>query len=128
MKPTKRFTLLIAVILFLGFGGMAQNSVNTSSKTTNSTEMKTYLIEREIAGAGSFTPEQLKAIAQKSCGVVKEIGPQIEWVHSYVTGDKIFCIYRATNEDIIREHAKKGGFPANRITEVASIFSPATAK
>lgn len=89
--------------------------------------MKTYLIEREIPGAGDFTPEQLKAISQKSCSVLDEMGPTIEWQHSYVTGDKIFCIYKAENEDLIREHAKKGGFPANNIIEVGSVISPATA-
>lgn len=90
--------------------------------------MKTYVIEREIPGAGKLTLEQLKGISQTSCGVLKEMGPQIEWIHSYVTGDKIFCIYKAKNEDLIREHARKGGFPANKITEVATIISPATAE
>jgi len=89
--------------------------------------MKTYLIEREIPDAGNLTPEQLKAISQTSCNVLDEMGPQIQWVHSYVTGDKIYCIYKAENEDLIREHAKKGGFPANRILNVATIISPATA-
>ena len=90
--------------------------------------MKTYLIERDIPGAGKFTPEQLKSISQKSCGVLKEMGPQIEWIQSYVTGDKIFCVYKAQNEELIREHAKKGGFPANKITEVFTEISPATAE
>lgn len=89
--------------------------------------MKTYLIEREIPDAGKLTPEQLKGISQASCTVLKEMGPKIEWVHSYVTGNKIFCIYKAENEDLIREHAKKGGFPANSITQVATVISPATA-
>ena len=90
--------------------------------------MKTYVIEREIPGAGKLTPEQLKGISQTSCGVLKEMGPKIEWLHSYVTGDKIFCIYKAENEDLIREHAKKGGFPANKISEVGTVISPETAK
>lgn len=89
--------------------------------------MKTYLIEREIPGAGKFSAEQLKAISQKSCSVIDEMGPKIQWIHSYVTGDKIYCIYKAENEALIREHAKKGGFPANSILEVASMISPATA-
>lgn len=89
--------------------------------------MKTYLIEREIAGAGDLTAEQLRAISQTSCAVLSELGPQIEWIHSYVTGDKIYCIYRAENEDLIREHARRGGFPANKILESRSIISPATA-
>jgi hypothetical protein len=89
--------------------------------------MKTYIIEREIPGAGNFSPDQLKAISQTSCGVLRQMGPQIEWLHSYVAGDKIYCIYKAENEDLVREHATKGGFPANRITEVANIIDPSTA-
>jgi hypothetical protein len=89
--------------------------------------MKTYLIEREIPNAGKFTPEELKAISQKSCSVLDEMGPQIQWIHSYVTGNKIFCIYKAENEQLIKEHADKGGFPANNIIEIASTISPATA-
>ena len=89
--------------------------------------MKTYLIEREIPGAGKLTPEQLKAISQTSCNVLKEMGPQIQWIQSYVTGNKIYCIYKAESEELIREHAKKGGFPANTIIEVSSGISPATA-
>ena len=96
-------------------------------KTANATKMKTYLIEREIPGAGKLTAEQLKAISQTSCNVLKEMGPQIQWIQSYVTGNKIYCIYKAENEELIREHAKKGGFPANAIIEVPSIISPATA-
>ena len=89
--------------------------------------MKTYLIEREIPGAGKLTQEELKSISQTSCSVLNEMGPQIQWQHSYVTGDKIFCIYNAENVDLIREHAKKGGFPANNIIEVSSTISPTTA-
>jgi len=89
--------------------------------------MKTYVIEREIPNAGKLTAEQLKTIAQTSCAAIKELGSSIEWVHSYVTGNKIYCIYKAENEELIREHASKGGFPANTISEVASIISPATA-
>jgi len=90
--------------------------------------MKTYLIERDIPDAGKLTPEQLKSISQKSCSVLKDMGPQIQWIQSYVTGNKIFCVYKAENEDLIREHAKKGGFPANVITEINTTISPATAK
>lgn len=89
--------------------------------------MKTYLIEREIPDAGKLTPEQLKGISQTSCSVLKEMGPKIQWIHSYVTGNKIVCVYKAENEDLIREHAKKGGFPANTITQVHTTISPATA-
>lgn len=87
-----------------------------------------YVIERQIPGAGKLTPEQLKDISQTSCGVLKEMGPQIKWLHSYVTGDKIYCVYAAANEEMVREHARKGGFPANAVSEVATIISPETAK
>lgn len=89
--------------------------------------MKTYVIEREIPGAGSLTAEQLKGISQTSCGVIKQLAPEIEWLHSYVTGNKVYCVYKATSEEVIREHAKRGGFPANKISEVATIISPETA-
>ncbi|MBF9140450.1 DUF4242 domain-containing protein [Hymenobacter properus] len=90
--------------------------------------MPQYVIEREIPGAGNLTPEQLKAISQTSCGVLNEMGPQIQWNHSYVTNDKIYCVYDAPNEEMIREHAKRGGFPANSVSRVSSVISPATAE
>jgi len=90
--------------------------------------MKTYLIEREIPGAGKLTSEELRAISQKSCSVLDEMGPQIQWIESYVVANKIFCVYRAESRDLILEHAKKGGFPANNISEIFSVISPATAK
>ena len=89
--------------------------------------MKTYLIERHLPGAGKFTPEELKAISKTSCDVLDEMGPKIQWLHSYVTGDKIYCIYMAQNEALIREHGIKGGFPVTAITEISSTISPATA-
>lgn len=122
-----RFTIL-CIMLFAYFVTTAQTNVPSNNSTTkNSTTMKTYLIERDIPGAGQLTPEQLKAISQKSNSVLKEMGPDIQWIESYVTGDKIFCVYKAENEDLIREHAKKGGFPANKITEISTEISPATA-
>ena len=90
--------------------------------------MKTFVIEREIPNAGKLTAEELKGISQKSCSVLRDLGPQIQWVHSYVTGNKIYCIYKAENIELIREHARKGGFPANSISEVSSVISPATAE
>ena len=90
--------------------------------------MKSFLIEREIPDAGKLTAEQLKGISQTSCTVLKEMGPKIEWIHSYVTGNKIYCIYKAESAELIREHAKKGGFPANSIVEIANVISPATAE
>ena len=89
--------------------------------------MPKYVIEREIPGAGQLTTKQLSGIANKSCDVLKQLGTDIQWVHSYVTGDKVYCIYIAPNEDLVREHAQRGGFPANRISEVASIIDPTTA-
>ena len=90
--------------------------------------MPKYLIEREIPGAGSLSTDQLQEVAQTSCNVLKEMGPQIQWQESYVTGDKVYCVYISPNEDMIREHAKKGGFPANRISEIKSIIDPTTSE
>ena len=129
MKLIKNTTLLLAIVLFTGMAAMAQTTtVKENPSKSNSTTMKTYLIERDIPNAGKLTPEQLKAISQKSCSVLEHMGPQIQWIQSYVTGDKIFCVYKAENEDLIREHAKEGGFPANVITEISTTISPATAK
>lgn len=128
MKATKSFILLTAILLLAGYASYSQNANQTKLKNQKSTEMKTYVIEREIPGAGKLTAEQLKSISQTSCAVLKEMGPKIEWLHSYVTGDKIYCIYKAENEELVREHAKKGGFPANSIAEVSTVISPATAK
>ncbi len=90
--------------------------------------MPKYLIEREIPGAGKLAPKDLQAISQKSCAVLGKMGPQIQWVQSYVTGDKIYCVYVAPNEEMVREHAKQGGFPANRISRVTSVIDPTTAE
>jgi hypothetical protein len=90
--------------------------------------MPKYVIEREIPGAGQLTSEQLKSISQTSCGVLQNMGPQIQWVQSYVTGDKIYCVYIAPNADMVREHAAQGGFPANAVNEVANIIDPTTAE
>jgi hypothetical protein len=90
--------------------------------------MPKYVIEREIPGAGKLSAQELQGISQKSCGVLNEMGPQIQWVQSYVTNDKIYCVYIAPNEEMVREHAQKGGFPANRISEVKSVIDPTTAE
>ena len=90
--------------------------------------MPKYLIEREIPGAGTLSAEQLQGISQKSCGVLRTLGPQIQWLHSYVTGDKIYCVYIAPNEAMVRDHARQGGFPANRVSEVKTIIDPTTAE
>lgn len=90
--------------------------------------MPKYVIEREIPGAGDLSTDQLQAISQKSCDVLRAMGPQIQWVHSYVTGDKVYCIYIAPNAEMIREHAARGGFPANRISEVKTVIDPTTSE
>jgi Protein of unknown function (DUF4242) len=90
--------------------------------------MPKYVIEREIPGAGKLSQEQLQAISQKSCAVLSNLGPRIQWIESYVMDDKIYCVYIAPNEDLIREHARQGGFPANRISEVRTVIDPTTAE
>ena len=90
--------------------------------------MPKYVIERDFPGAGNLSAEQLQAISQKSCGVLSELGPQIQWLHSYVTGDKIYCIYIAPSEEMVRAHAQQGGFPANRISEIKQVIDPTTAE
>ena len=89
--------------------------------------MPKYVIERGIPGVGQLSPAELQAISQKSCSVLNEMGPQIQWVQSYVTDDKIYCVYIAPNEDAVREHASQGGFPANQVSRISSIIDPTTA-
>ncbi len=90
--------------------------------------MPKYVIEREIPNAGKLSTDELRAISQKSCGVLRNLGPQIQWLESYVTDDKLYCVYIAPNEKMVREHAEQGGFPANRISEVKSVIDPTTAE
>ena len=90
--------------------------------------MPKYVIEREIPEAGKLSGEQLQSISQKSCGVLEKLGPQIQWIESYVTDDKIYCVYIAPNEEMVREHARQGGFPANRVSEVKQVIDPTTAE
>lgn len=90
--------------------------------------MPKYVIEREIPGVGTSTAEALQAVSQTSCSVLQELGPSIQWLHSYVTGDKIYCVYIAPNEEMVREHATRGGFPANSIAEVITVIDPTTAE
>jgi len=87
-----------------------------------------YIIERDIPGAGKLSPQELTAISQKSCAVLRDMGPQIQWLESYVTGDKLYCVYIAPNEAAIREHANRGGFPANRISAIVGMIDPTTAE
>ncbi|HLW52640.1 MAG TPA: DUF4242 domain-containing protein [Candidatus Angelobacter sp.] len=90
--------------------------------------MPKYVIEREIPGAGNLSAKELQAISQKSCGVLRNLGPQVQWLHSYVTQDKIYCVYIAPDEKSVREHAKQGGFPANRVSEIHTVIDPTTAE
>lgn len=90
--------------------------------------MPKFVIEREILGAGKLSEQELKAVSQTSCNVLRELGPEVQWLHSYVTADKIYCVYIAPNEEQVREHAKRGGFPANSVSRVTSIIDPTTAE
>jgi hypothetical protein len=90
--------------------------------------MPKFVIEREIPGAGKLTAEQLQGISQTSCGVLRSMGPQIQWVHSYVTDDKIYCVYIAPDEESVRKHAEAGGFPANKVSQVRTVIDPTTAE
>jgi hypothetical protein len=90
--------------------------------------MPKFVIERDIPGAGQLTPQDLKAISRKSCGVLNSMGPSIQWVHSYVTDDRLYCVYQAPDAAAVRRHAELGGFPANRVSQVRSVIEPATAE
>jgi hypothetical protein len=90
--------------------------------------MPKYVIEREIPGAGNLSPQELQSVSQTSCNVLRKMGPDIQWVQSYVTGDKVYCIYIAPNEEMIREHAREGGFPANSISEIKTTIDPTTSE
>ena len=117
-------SLFTACLIVFGLTATAQ----TTSQTQTTKEMKTYLIEREIPDAGKFTAADLKAISQTSCGVLDAMGPSIKWLQSYVVDNHIYCVYQAENEDLVREHGAKGGFPVTNIMEVSATISPATAK
>jgi hypothetical protein len=121
---SKNLLVLSASLMALVFTVHAQ----TSATGTAAPVLKTYVIERDIPGAGAFSAEKLKDISKTSCSVLNTMGPSIQWIQSYVTGDKIFCVYKAENEELLREHAKKGGFPITNVYEVSNVISPATAK
>ncbi len=123
----KTIKLVLVLIVFTIYSAQAQQKENQTASKNNDI-MKTYVIERIIPGAGNLTAEQLKGISQTSCSVLTEMGPIIEWKHSYVTDDKVYCVYKAENKKLIEEHAKKGNFPANSISEVAATISPVTAE
>lgn len=121
--------IITAGILLLTLTFFTITNSNAQSNTDNKKPvLNTYLIERDIPGAGQLTAADLKGISQKSCSVIKELGQGIVWLQSYVTGNKIFCVYQAENETLLREHAKKGGFPITSITEINNTISPKTAE
>jgi hypothetical protein len=99
---------------------------DTEEASVKEAAMPKYVIERELPGAGQLTPQELKGMSQKSCQVLRNLGPEIQWVQSFVTDDKIYCVYVAPNADMIHAHAQRGGFPADRITEVRSVIDPTT--
>ncbi|HMB64609.1 MAG TPA: DUF4242 domain-containing protein [Eudoraea sp.] len=130
MKIIQVFGVLVCG-LFCITQGWAQDQAAIIEKMNkdlikNETVMKTYVIEREIPDAGKLTAEQLRGISQKSNTVVAEMGPGIQWVHSYVTENKVYCVYKAENEETIKKHAEKGGFPADRISELSTMIDPDT--
>ena len=122
------FLFRAAFIAIAFFTGMTANAQTTSTHTSKQPTMNTYLIQRAIPGAGNFTPAELKTIAVTSCGVLDEMGPKIKWIHSYVVEDNIFCVYQAENEELIREHARKGGFPVTKIMKIEETISAKTAE
>jgi hypothetical protein len=124
MRHLQKVLFFLFITTTVAVAQQDENLVTTNNKET----MKTYVIERNIPGAGQLTAAELKGISQASCTVLKEMGPKIAWQHSYVTGDKVYCVYKAENKALVQEHADKGGFPANSINEVATIISPATAE
>lgn len=129
---TKSAIILLAGLL-MGMVSYSQDQAEVPAKTNRDIlqkkkTMKTYVIEREIPNAGKLTQEELRGISQKSNEVVAEMGPAIEWQHSYVTDDKVFCVYRAENEELLKEHAEKGGFPVNGINELSAVIDAGTAQ
>jgi uncharacterized protein DUF4242 len=124
--PACRLTAMNCDYVFIA--GSFQYFQNSMRSSFSWGHMPQYLIERDIPGAGKLTSAELKTISQKSCGVLNQLGPQIQWVESYVTGDRIYCVYRAPNEEMVREHARQGGFPANRVSEIKTIIDPTTAE
>lgn len=125
MKTTMKFTMLLVTLTMISAATFAQQTPKKEKEKEKT--MNTYVIERQIPEAGKLDAAALQGISQKSCSVLKELGPEIEWIQSYVTDNKIFCIYRAESEAILRTHAEKGGFPINSINKLSTVISPATA-
>ncbi len=124
---TLKTVIVLAIALTATNCTNEKNTADMLRADASQANKNMYVIEREIPGAGDLTAEDLKGISQVSCGVLDKMGSDIEWLHSYVTGDKIYCVYMASNEELVREHAKQGGFPANSVAMVATIIDPTTA-
>ncbi len=136
----KTLKILLLLALSLTISNCAETKKENSDTKTESSvadmlrsetlaqNRNMYVIEREIPGAGNLTAEELKGISQISCGVLETMGSEIQWLHSYVTGDKIYCVYTAPNEEMVREHARQGGFPANSVSAVSTVIDPSTAE
>ncbi|HSP82466.1 MAG TPA: DUF4242 domain-containing protein [Gillisia sp.] len=120
--------LLISTIItmFTACNNSERTSAETIRAEASTSQQNMYVIEREIPGASKLTQEELKGVSQVSNGVLGEMGTEIKWMHSYVAGDKIYCVYTAPNEEMVREHAKRGGFPANSVTKVSTVIDPST--
>ena len=125
MKSIKHLLLALLSLAFVTTVARAGKEVKPETLPPG---LNMYVIERDMPGLGKLTPEELKAASQKSCGVLRHLGPQITWLHSYVTGDKLYCVYLAPNEELVREHARQGGFPATAVSKVTTIISPKTAE
>ncbi len=122
----KLFKLLSATLLTCLLAGAALAAEQPKPESLPA-GMNMYVIERDMPGLGKLTPAELQAASQKSCSVLRHLGPQITWLHSYVTADKLYCVYLAPSEEMVREHAKEGGFPATAVNRVSTIIDPATA-
>jgi len=127
MKTSKILPVIILAIALTNCDDKSTSAADMLRADAATANKNMYVIEREIPGAGKLTAEDLKGISQVSCGVLDKMGSDIEWLHSYVTGDKIYCVYMATNEELVKEHAAKGGFPANSVSAVSTIIDPSTA-
>ena len=128
----KSLKILLIFTVIVAFANCTNNKKTTAESlraviATKSTTQNMYVIERKIPKLGDFTAEQLKEASKTSCGVLKKMGSEIKWLHSYVTNDKMYCVYLAPNEEMVREHAERGGFPANSISLVSSVIDPSTA-
>jgi uncharacterized protein DUF4242 len=130
VKSGRMLAVAAALVVILIVGVSASGFAADAPATAKAAKpvMHTYVIERTIPGAGKLSKKELHDISVKSNGVLKEMGPDIKWVDSFVTDDKVYCIYKAKNEELVREHAKRGGFPADKVSEVKTMISPATGK